>query len=173
MQFSSDVSATSAVKLAILHFSIWKRSDFSAIAMFWDAQARNKFSFLWITLSFKTLWFLRQAFMRIRFGFQNSKERISVCNPGRGQNCSHCNSRTFTPLLREILISLSKDSLLPPRVRGEIGRLWGQGSNWGSWLQPFNWAKMAALDFNCGAKGGFGRSGSIFSSFDNLKETIC
>ena len=51
--------------------------------------------------------------MRIRFWRhsqpQNSLVRISGCNqvsngegePGRGKNCSHCNSRTLTPLLRE------------------------------------------------------------------------
>ena len=36
-RFSGDFSAISAVKPAILHFAIWKRSDSSAIAIFWDA----------------------------------------------------------------------------------------------------------------------------------------
>ena len=37
-RFSGDFSVIYTVKLAILHFAIWKRSDFSAIAIFWDAR---------------------------------------------------------------------------------------------------------------------------------------
>ena len=40
-RFSGDSSAISAVKLAIWHFSIWKRSDFSAIAILWDAKSKR------------------------------------------------------------------------------------------------------------------------------------
>ena len=37
-RFSGDSSVASAEKLAISHFAIWNRSDFSAIAIFWGAK---------------------------------------------------------------------------------------------------------------------------------------
>ena len=37
LRFPGDFSAEPAAKRTIVHFAIWKRSDFSAIATFWDS----------------------------------------------------------------------------------------------------------------------------------------